>query len=433
MTSVAVVVSGNVMRDVPAVALGIAAIASVVRGTDRESHRWLFAGTFLAGLAMLTKYSAAVLLPVILLYPILRRKPRLCGWTAVTVALVGLWCLHNQWMYGELHILAQLGRDYSSPGRAWRDNLYGLPVVVGSVLYLLPAMLQRSLASRDTVLLAVGASAVLASLWLVPGYILAPGDWQYLFWSVTGSALVLICLVVGLRGALPLARGDCSGEAADSLFLTVWLLCPLLFSVVFVPFQAVRHLLPALPPLALIGFRQLQLPDGALRRWDRAMLSLLLLAQIAVAFLVARADSEYAETYRDFAARAHAVIAQRDENAVDATIWFLGHWGWIHYAERAGLRKLHSTGPRPERGDFLIVPRFVEKGWVLERLPKLAARLEQVDQVVYAGKTPIRTMHPMGAGFYAVISKPRRGRMPSVPYRFGGAPPLEVFEIYRVR
>jgi hypothetical protein len=150
--------------------------------------------------------------------------------------------------------------------------------------------------------------------------------------------------------------------------------------------------------------------------------------QAGLAFTVAIADADYADTYRDFAARAEAQLGNEETD-----IWFLGHWGWLYYAERAGLRKLHTTGPYPEPGDLLIVPVHVDKGAVLERTPRLRERLLQLDEIRYAGRTPFRTMHAAGAGFYAMRSRRDGGHRPDVPYRLLPTAPLEIFEIHQLR
>jgi hypothetical protein len=75
----------------------------------------------------------------------------------------------------------------------------------------------------------------------------------------------------------------------------------------------------------------------------------------------------------------------------------------------------------------------VDKGAVLERTPRLRERLLKLDEILYTGRTPFRTMHTAGAGFYAMRSRRGAGHTPSVPYRLLPAAPLEVFEIHQVR
>ncbi len=425
MTSAGVVVSGNVMRDVPAAALGTAAVAAVVLGSDRGRARLVLLGSFLAGLSILTKYSGLVLLPVIYAYPLLKRRPRYALFALVPLALFAAWCLHGQLVYGEPHLVAQLGRGFNKPGHGWADNAFGLPVVAGSLLYLLPALLLQGALRRDFVLLAGTVAATAALMWATANYMVAGQGAQLLFWAGSGAALVFVCAADGLRGAQPLLRDPSDTRATDSLFLAAWLLLPLVFSTWSVPFQAVRHLLPALAPLVLLAFRYLAPPDAKLGSATRGVLVVLLAAQAGVAWAVARVDADYADSYRDFAATARDHLPP---DRADATIWFVGHWGWLYYAEQAGFQQLHLRGPQPEPGDLLIEPAYVDKGQVLSRLPKLTARLRKLDQVVYSEPIPIRTLHPNGAHFYALFTKQAR-----VPYRFEANTPLEIFNIHEVR
>jgi hypothetical protein len=420
LTSAGIVVSSNVMRDVPTAALTTAAVAAVVTGTDRNDGRWVGAGFLLAGLALLTRFTALVILPVLVLPPLLKGRLRLTAWLALPLLMLALWCVHNWWTYGELQLLAQLDRGHNRPGHAWSDNLCGLPVVLGSLLYIAPALLVHAAVSRDRSALLAVALAWPATAWLTQRYLEWGADAQYLFWSLGGCAVLVICALEGVRGARRPTRDP---RGADSLLLLAWLGAQLAVAVVLAPFQAVRHLIPALPPLVLLGFRYLA---PGLRR-HHTLLATLVGVQAGIAFTVAIADSDYADAYRDFAARAEAQLGTEDDD-----IWFLGHWGWLYYAERAGLRKLHATGPYPETGDLLIVPVQVDKGAVLERTPRLRERLLKLDEILYAGRTPFRTMHTAGAGFYAMRSRRGAGHTPSVPYRLMPAAPVEVFEIHQV-
>ena len=274
MTSAGVVVSGNVMRDVPAAALGTAAVAAVVLGSDRGRARLLLLGSLLAGFAILTKYSGLVLLPVIYAYPLLKRRPRFALFALVPLAMFGAWCLHGQLVYGEPHFAAQLARDFNKPGHGWADNAFGLPVVAGSLLYLLPALLLRGVRRRDAWLLATTAVATAALGWATLRYTAGGAGGQFLFWALSGAPLILVCVLDGVRGARPLLRDTADAQASDSLFLALWLLLPLVFGTLSVPFQAVRHLLPALAPLVLLAFRYLAPRDAPLCSAARAMTSL---------------------------------------------------------------------------------------------------------------------------------------------------------------
>jgi len=419
-TSTGIVVSGNVMRDVPAAGLATAAIALFVSGSDRGDRRRLAGGSLLLGLACLTKYSALVLVPVTFGYALLYGRIRQLVWVAIPAACVGLWGVHNHQVYGEWHLFAQLGRAFNRPGHGWEDNFAAIPAVIGSLVYLAPAVLWHAGSRRDAALLAGCALAAAVAVGLIEAYTEGGAGLQFQLWNAAGAVLLAGCVVAALRTA---TDGD---DRRDAAFLSAWLLVPLLFSSLSVPFQAVRHFLPALAPLVLLALRAV----GA--RGAAPLLVVLLVVQVVVAFAVARVDAQTAAAYRDFA----PVARERAEAAgvaPDARVWFLGHWGWMHYANAAGLRQLHVDGPLPAAGDALVVPRYVDKGRVLPRLPALQERLQQIDEVTIGSAIPLRTVHPAGAGFYALFT----GRGPDgpsrVPYRYLPGAPLEVFEIWRVR
>lgn len=425
-TSTGIVVSGNIMRDVPAAALATAAIAAFVTGSDRSNRRWLATGSALIGLACLTKYSALVLVPVMYLYAVLHGRFRQLAWAGVPALTIGLWCLHNQWIYGEWHLVAQLGRAFNRPGHGWQDNVAAIAMVVGSLVYLAPAVVWGAASRRDATLLAGCTLAAIAAWALVDAYTDGGAGLQFQLWNVSGAVLLAGCAIHGARHAMSLDRDAPKEDSRDAAFLLAWLVVPLVFSSLSVPFQAVRHFLPALPPLVLLAMRFIAPRAGT------PLLATLLIAQTLVTAAVARVDAETAASYRAFARDARARVHAAGIPA-ESTIWFVGHWGWMHYAAEAGLRQLHLGGPMPARGDALIVPRYVDKGRVLPRLPALRARLAQVDEIAVPSAIPLRTVHPAGAGFYALFTRRGPDRPSRVPYRFERDAPLEIFEIWEVR
>ena len=144
-------------------------------------------------------------------------------------------------------------------------------------------------------------------------------------------------------------------------------------------------------------------------------MGVLLGVQAVMAFAVAAADYEYADTYRAFAREARRLAEP------GRAIWFSGNWGWQRYALSAGFTLLAWHGPLPRPGDLLIVPERVHKGPRPEGLA-----LEPVEEKTYRGRIPIHTMDgSVGAGFYAVTGR-------SVPYALTGDPTLETFRVFRV-
>lgn len=151
------------------------------------------------------------------------------------------------------------------------------------------------------------------------------------------------------------------------------------------------------------------------------MLILLLLVQTGLAGMVHLADYEYAASYRDFSEK-----VCEDPAYGDNPIWYVGHWGWMFYAERSGFRQLHRDGPFPAPGDLLLWPEKVHIGSVFRNDGELWKRLETVSRDVYRGVAPARTMNrDAGAGFYSVTYR-------KLPYRLFPEGPIEVMRVYRV-
>jgi len=171
-----------------------------------------------------------------------------------------------------------------------------------------------------------------------------------------------------------------------------------------VPFQAMRHLLYALPPLILI-----------LTPWAGRNAPLLF-AQGVLCLAVIAADYDYAVRYKQSA----AVYAER---FAGERVWYAGSWGWMFYAERRGFRKLLPDGAGLQRGDIVIIPERVYKG---KMPPDLHKHLVLLDETPYYPLMPLRTMDFRGAAYYALIRT-------NAPFRFTlpWDEPLETCRAYR--
>lgn len=413
MLSPAVVVSTNVMRDVPVAALSAAAVAMFVAGAD--SRRWslALAGSLLAGLAILTKYSAAALVPVLALYPLLQRRGRYALFPIAALAMLAIWCAHNHLFYGRPHIAYLMAERRGD--LPWSDRFYAALVVMGACMFLAPALFADA-ARRWPGGALLAASAIMAgglALYGARVHNQGPVGWQYSLWLTTGAALAFLALAPGLLAA-PRALSRDAAEPADILFLTVWAGAVVSFSVFFTMFQAVRHIIPAIPPLVLLAFRLLTAPRP---RWLAALLGLLLALQAVLAFVVAAADYEYADTYRRFAREARSRFARTNEQ-----VWFSGNWGWQRHALSAGFRLIAEHGPPPPPGAIVLVPDRVHKGALPQGL-----ELQQFEEKTYRGRIPIHTMDgSVGASFYAVVGR-------SVPYAFTRDQTLETFRMFHVK
>lgn len=418
LASPAVLVSLNLMRDVPALALSTAAIAIYIRGVDEERVRDIVIGSILAGCAVLTKYAAGILLPLLVLYPLLQRK-----WFAVlgcvpAGVILLLWCGHNWILYGQVHVIYLALERRDDSGIPFQDKLYGAFLVLGCAVYVLPVALGAWLTWRawwKWILLLLSV-AMLA--WSINGYLNGQTDYEYYLWALTGGGLVVVAILASVCTMM----GQESGKRNDALFLLAWLAIPLLFAVIMVPFQAVRHLLPALPPLLLLLWLTIQPLFESKRTVVFRVCMVLLVVQGAIAGVLQLSDTAYAMAYKRFAgAASDRWISDKHET------WYVGHWGWSHYAERAGIRQMR-IGEWPQTGDIVIQPYRVVIGQVLRDDRFFFERQEILEQKEYTSVLPVRCQNFWGAGFYSVISIYGR----NIPYRLNQDLYLERFTVYRV-
>ncbi len=423
MFSTAVMVSGNVMRDVPAAGLAVAGIALFVLGTDRENWLYMLSGSVLAGLAVLTKYSSVIVFPVMLLYPFLHRKYWLMGWIIPGLLVLLAWCLHNEAFYGQMHIVYLTLNRRAVEGIPWQDKACGALVILGSMVYITPALLWSFCIRKRWAALAGALPVGLTAFWAVERHFDWSADGQYSLWAVLGAILLYGVLLEGFRRGIPYVKNIRDERAADALFLFAWVCAPVIFSVFLVPFQAVRHQIVTLVPLLLLAFRSINISlrlGGVLLE---AFVVVLFFVQAAVSYAVAVVDYQYADTYRQMAAYVKDKYVSPDHET-----WYAGHWGWKYYADQAGLRQRHRDQALPKPGDILAWPLRVHYGEVFGDIGDPFKILEHgtIEKKEYTTPIPIRTMNFHGASFYAVIGN-------NVPYRFFQDIDLETLKVFRVK
>jgi hypothetical protein len=389
------------------------------------------AGALLVGLAGLAKYTALIGVLLVALYTLQRRAYGALGWLTLALVPIAGWSALNLWADGEVH-LVYLWQERRGSAPLGAKLLPGVVGLGASTLLWLGVRRRFKAALGDGWRWKV-ALVVLAAAGVVGWYHLQfagqPMYLQSLLWLVAGVIVLGLAVGVGwfkdsppsIRFP-PLREGNAAGENAVppasrgnhkegvstsqhiTLFLRLWLLIALAAAVWGVPFQAMRHLLYALPPLILL-----------LTPWAGRNAPLLF-AQGMLCLAVIAADYDYAVRYkRGAAAYAEQFAGER--------VWYAGSWGWMFYAEQHGFRKLLPDGTGLQRGDIIIIPERVYKG---KMPPDLHKHLMLLDETPCYPLTPLRTMDFRGAAYYALIRT-------NAPFRFTlqWDEPLEIRRAYR--
>ena len=184
-TSSAVVVSPNVMRDIPALSLICVGLAAAIRGLDTGRSGLLSVGSLLLGLAAVTKYSAGLAVGVLLLYAFMSRRKLTLGSLLPSILPLGIWCGWTWLVYGEAHPWFLLLGKHSSGSFSTASKFFSLLVTLGSTCLLAPLLAWRMRHStRRAKLLVVGGTVLLgpAAWWYHEG----GASSQYMIWDRCG-------------------------------------------------------------------------------------------------------------------------------------------------------------------------------------------------------------------------------------------------------
>ncbi len=363
----ATIVSPNLMRDVPMVALWTLGTAWFVMGSDTGNGRLMGWGALVVGCAVLMKYSAlggVVLLAVFLATERRWRQMPFVLWALIPCAL---WCVHNLLVYHRLHFLATMARqDIVTP---LSDRVWGTLTGLGGVWLL---WLWAVVAYRHWRVLAGAVLVAFAVGWWRLRGVAPAGDIESAFWSGLGA----VALVLSVARCWELRR-----EQAFSAWWAGWVFVAI---GVGAPFAAARHLLPALPPLALLWCRDV--PKGQGRR---ALLATVLAVQCAFGIVAGWSDMQIADVYRR---AARQLVREHGAQA------FIGHWGWMYYAQKAGMQQV-SANRLPTRPVRIAVPTV---GGDASVPPALVPRLIYEKSVEVTAPARLATLPP-AAGFYASL------------------------------
>jgi len=405
---------GTMMTDLPMTALWIWAIALWLRGLDERYPTLNAMSALLIGLAVLTKYFAIVLVPLLLAATALSGRKRWirAAWLLLPVALLGLLDLYMQRQYGVSHLLgsSELLREFHEryaldSGRKILMGLAFLGAGGAPALFVAPWLWGR----KGRLTLGAGAAVTAAAT-----LILARSGWQaglsettysWWFWPQYGLWIAAGCHILALALAELWQRRD-----REAVLLAFWLAGTLFYGIFVNHFINMRVMLPALPAVALLCVRRLNSRrENGLPAFPRAAW-LGMLAGLALSLGVAYSDTLLANSARTAAERIGP------ENREGRT-WFSGHWGFQYYMEARGAKPIDTRNPDIRMGDTIVTPM---NGSNRIKIDKPGSYIDESFEIPVCSW--LATMRAeCGAGFYSDFWGP-------LPFVFGPAPP-EQYEV----
>jgi 4-amino-4-deoxy-L-arabinose transferase-like glycosyltransferase len=463
--------SYSLLIDSAMLAFFLASLVCFIEGQERHRWRWLIASGVLMGCTLMTKYTGALIVPVVLLWHLLNRKS--CSWKGTTAALGVCAALFLAWgvwgilTYGQMHIIATFTRGFHSAVPIGALAL-GL-AIVGLVLYwwaedrraVRIAAWTCGVACSVLVVLSIPQGASFQS-WLGTFYLdkgisllsFLGGSTVFLFLApillgarhqkalgVLGVFVVLLFLCFSSRvggfdrgqsallaffigsalSFLVLTFFEISPKAdRGRLFLLGWLTWGLLELIVVMPWTAARYLLIVLPPLCWLfqhfteAFqrpRLLKLAWGATALMGGA-LAYVDYAQAGVIVPLSQVLQSQKPLFQAMAPRP------------------LNHWFYLAdtfdgsqpYVLQEGWENVFPN-QKFTSGSLFLRSVFRKSSWWTISNPE---QFQPVMVWEYTSWVPLRVMDvPASAGFYASVW----GILPYAITRH----PLERFELYRVK
>jgi 4-amino-4-deoxy-L-arabinose transferase-like glycosyltransferase len=405
--------STSVMCDTMMAAFWVLAILCWRDGLERKRPALLAVSGLLMAICALTKYFGIALIPLLLVYSVLRQR-RVGSWLVYLLLPVAAMAGYELWtksIYG-VGLLASAA-DYSVAGGSASPTklLAGLYKALAGLSFAggcaLPALTFAPVLWRRRFRVVGAIAAGLASCCWV---------WVHSYSMATHVTLALF--IAGGFGAVALAVSDWRrNKDADSALLLAWVLGTLVFAS-FVNWSVnARSVLPMIPAVGILLARRVEAMGGLAGRLPMAALALPLVLSGAVSLWVACADATEANAARTAAryVRDHFVTS-------GLQVSFAGHWGFQYYMQALGFKPVDFWEFTVERdGDVVVIPP--NNSNVTPIPSQMVASQETFAVPTNAGATTMSLVS--GAGFYSDIWGP-------LPYAFGPVP-SGVYTVVRLK
>jgi hypothetical protein len=417
--------STSIMSDVPMLAFWMIAIILWRRGLDPSKPFYLASSGLLIGACALTKYFGACLIPLLLLYSLLKTK-RLGRWVLyllIPVVFLGGYqgWTHSLYKRGLLSDIAPYVNQVhaihtTSLWRASTMSFWGASTVCLAFLggCMLPALIcipwlwRRPFIFGCCVAAAFGTAAA-ARGWFNVG---SPFPQEH-----DGFLMVqLLLFIAGGISVLALSVFDvCRRRDADTVFLAAWVIGTFVFAAYLNWTVNARSLLPLIPAASILMARRL---DQVQRSCLPAVWALVIPLVVSglLSLWVGWGDMTLANSAREAALIVHDKTAGQH-----GRVFFFGHWGFQYYMQSFGAQPVDLAQTKVTPADFIIQP---ENNINVVPIPVDLTSFSEV--IKLQDRSWMATMCiERGAGFYASV-------MGVMPFTLGSVPD-ERYVLIRMR
>jgi Dolichyl-phosphate-mannose-protein mannosyltransferase len=418
LTPGVLVSASSIMCDTMMLALWTWAAIFWIEGLDNNKPSHLLTSSLLLSCAALTKYFGMCLLPLLVVYSVVRQR-RLGWWIfyfLIPVSFLGGYQLWTGMKYG--HGMFSQAANWAQSARVVNGRISPITTFLVTLSFTGGCALSALVLSpflwrwkKLAVGLAVAAfcSCVLIAGWVGLGNYAEAVVRQSLsaHWLLSGTQLIFA--IAGGLTVLWLALTELRNwRDSQSLFLGISIIGAIVFTAFFNWTVNARSVLPLIPATGILLARRFEkLHTDFAPALTRKVALALALSGVVSLWLV-KADSDWANSGR----QAAEIIHQHTQGET-GTVWFQGHWGFQYYMQLMGTHPMDFLKTELNRGDMLVVPENNADAYNLPE-PQFVASSELL-QVNLA--QPLFTMRwRNGAGFYSSFYGP-------LPFAFGTPEP----------
>ncbi len=327
-----IIMSHNIMLDIPLISFFLSSIALFIYGTDNGNKNLLFLSGLFAACACLTKYSGICLIPILLVYSLLFSKKRSYLFLLIPVFLFLLWVIYAVIIQKQstffCALLWRLRTFLTNENLILRTFvcMIFLTGTSATTVFLLPYLLKNK----------INIGVFLTSCFI------GLSSFRMIFFSEysTIEKLILILLLAFSSFIILIVLKIClisvsaQSRNKDKLFLSFWFLI-LLFFTIFSNFIAARFVLLLFPPMFFLIFSEINFSLLETVPKIKKIFFYFICISIVLSTVLAVGDYYFAGIYRK------ASISLKKEMPDGSQIYFYGgDWGYYYYMMKEGYQPL---------------------------------------------------------------------------------------------
>ncbi|HOZ84896.1 MAG TPA: glycosyltransferase family 39 protein [Niabella sp.] len=339
----ALVVNQNIMTDIPVLAFLLGTYYFWLVAEKTGNRKYLIFSMILLTLGLFTKYIFLPILMAMAIILIFRKQYHYLKYLLIPVSFIVLWSCWNYWEFGGIHLLGRsakpkfsrlemlwsyfscmgclvafsliLFEHFSKKGLKQTNvfKLSGILFMSVLIIYFLPIRFEKYITHTLEILFVLNGLFIIYFLKKFASKSIKQSKTSAFLQTDNGSALILI-------------------------------ICISMFTILFAPFIAPRHLLLIIPFILLLA-------SEAVAKSSKAVTIFSLTVSFLLSTLLAISDWKYADFYRKTA------IEIGEKMPGNARVWATGTGGWQWYARQNKMHQYILNYSDVQTGDYILVAK----------------------------------------------------------------------------